>query len=73
MKRIYFLILTALCSAMTFAQDATNVNVNLKGNGGGFPWLWVIGGLVFVILLVALLSGGGTDRVVNKKTTIIKE
>ena len=62
---------------MVFAQDGgtTNVDVNLKGDGdaAGFPWLWVIGGIVFVLLLVALLSGGrGTDGVVHKKT-IIKE
>jgi hypothetical protein len=74
MKRIYFLVLAAFFNAMAFAQNGgtTNVDVNLKGSGG-FPWLWVIGGLVFVILLVALLSGGrGTDRVIRKET-IIKE
>lgn len=75
MKRIYFLILSAFASVMAMAQEAstTNVDVNLKGDGGaaGFPWLWVIGGIVFVLLLVALLSGGrGTDRVVHKKTVI---
>lgn len=75
MKRIYFLLLAAFCSVMAFAQEATttNVDVNLKGDGGGgFPWLWVVGGLVFVVLLVSLLSGRGSDRVVHKKT-IIKE
>lgn len=76
MKRIYFLILSAFVSVMVMAQEGgtTNVDVNLKGdNAAGFPWLWVIGGIVLVLLLVALLSGGrGTDRVVHKKT-IIKE
>lgn len=79
MKRIYLLILSAFVSAMVFAQEGggtTNVDVNLKTDGdgvAGFPWLWVIGGIVFVLLLVALLSGGrGTDRVVHKKT-IVKE
>jgi hypothetical protein len=77
MKRIYFLILAAFVSVMALAQEGgtTNIDVNLKGDGGaaGFPWLWVIGGIVFVLLLVALLSGGrGTDRVVHKET-IIKE
>jgi hypothetical protein len=77
MKRIYLSVLSALFSVIAFAQETstTDVNVNLKGDSGaaGFPWLWVIGGIVFLILLVALLSGGrGTDRVVHKKT-IIKE
>ena len=78
MKRIYFLMFSALVSIMALAQDGgtTKVDVNLDANNNsaaGFPWLWVIGGVVFVLLLVALLSGGrGTDRVVHKKT-IIKE
>ena len=78
MKRIYFLILFAFVSAIAIAQEGggtTNVDVNLKtdSGAGGFPWLWVIGGIVFVLLLVALLSGGrGTDRIIEKKT-IVKE
>jgi hypothetical protein len=77
MKRIYFLILFAFVSAMAIAQDGgtTNVDVNLKSDGdaAGFPWLWVVGGVVFILLLVALLSGGrGSDRIVEKKT-IVKE
>ena len=77
MKRIYFLVLSAFLSTMALAQDGgtTKVDVNLDTNNSaaGFPWLWVIGGVVFVLLLVALLNGGrGSDRVVEKKT-IIKE
>ena len=77
MKRFYFLLLSAFFSVMAFAQDAgtTKVDVNLDtdNNAAGFPWLWVVGGIVFVLLLVALLSGGrGTDRVIHKKT-IVKE
>lgn len=77
MKRIYFLILFAFTSAMALAQEGgtTKVDVNLKTDGGaaGFPWLWVVGGIVFILLLVALLSGGrGRDTVVHKKT-IVKE
>jgi hypothetical protein len=76
MKRIYFLVLCAFCSAMAMAQDGgtTNVDVNLKSDtgAGGFPWVWVIGGIVFLILLVALLNSGrgGTDRVIEKKTIV---
>lgn len=77
MKRIYFLIMAAFVSAFAIAQDGgtTNVDVNLKTDGGaaGFPWLWVVGGVVFILLLVVLLSGGrGSDRIVEKKT-IVKE
>ena len=74
MKRIYFLLLSAFISALTIAQETTTtkVDVNLNKDGASaFPWIWVIGGVVFVLLLVALLSGrGGTDRVIEKKTII---
>ncbi|WP_121353686.1 hypothetical protein [Flavisolibacter nicotianae] len=75
MKRLSFLVLSALMSVMAMAQNGgADVNVDITKSGGGgssFPWLWVIGGLVFVVLLVALLSGGGsTNRVVEKKTII---
>ena len=76
MKRISFLILSAFLSAVAIAQSGghTDVNVDItkSGSGGGsFPWLWVVGAIVFIILLVALLGGrGGTDRVIEKKTII---
>lgn len=76
MKRISFLLLSAFVSAMAMAQNSgSSVNVDItKSNGSStaFPWLWVIGGIVFIVLLVALLGSGGTDRVIEKKT-IIKE
>ncbi len=78
MKRIYFLIMTAFLSVLAMAQEGSggadlNVNITKSGDNAaaGFPWLWVVGGIVFIILLIALLGGrGGTDRVVEKKTVI---
>ncbi len=67
----------AFINMMAIAQSSgadVNIDITKSGSdGGGFPWLWVIGAIVLIILLVALLGGrGGTDRVVEKKT-IIKE
>lgn len=77
MKRIYFLLLFAFISGVTVAQNGgADVNVDITGadgNSGGIPWLWIIGALVFIVLLVALMGGrrrGGTDRIVEKKTVI---
>ena len=76
MKRIYFLLMTALFSTLAMAQEGGGADINVDitksdGNAGGFPWLWVVGAIVFIILLVALLGGRrGTDRVVEKKTVI---
>ncbi|MDQ3277359.1 MAG: hypothetical protein M3Q06_03475 [Bacteroidota bacterium] len=77
MKRIYFLMMTAFLSVMAMAQERggadldVNITKTTEGTGAGFPWLWVVGGIVFLIVLIALLSGrGGTDRVVEKKTIV---
>lgn len=32
------------------------------------PWVWVIGIAVFILLLVALLRGGGSDKTVTGRT-----
>jgi hypothetical protein len=77
MKRVSFLLLSAFLSVMAMAQNGgADVNVDVtksSGGGGGFPWLWVVGAIVVIILLVALLGGrGGTDRIIEKKT-VVKE
>ncbi|MGV6943419.1 hypothetical protein [Sphingobacterium kyonggiense] len=50
-------------SLQTFAQDkGLDINVDIdKGEDNFFakPWVWVVGGAVFILLLVALLRGGG--------------
>ncbi|MDQ6814958.1 MAG: hypothetical protein M3040_14575 [Bacteroidota bacterium] len=57
-------LFSVFLSVLVFAQDATktvDVNIN-SGSGGGFfsnTWVWVVGGAVFILLLVALLRGGG--------------
>ena len=76
MKQMSLLVLAALYNVAAMAQDggATSVDVNLKGDsGGGFSWVWIVGIIVFVVLLIALLGRGGTDRVVEKRTTVIKD
>lgn len=74
MKRINFFLLSTLMSVMAIAQEGggdLNVDITKTNSSGGFPWLWVIGAIVVIVLLVALLGGrGGTDRVVEKKTII---
>jgi hypothetical protein len=43
-----------------------NVNINKEGGGGDWyaqPWVWIVGGALFILLLVALLRGGRSDRV----------
>ncbi len=61
-----FLAILSLCflSTALWAQDAGGADVNVKITKEGStwytqPWVWIVGGAVFILLLVALLRGGG--------------
>ena len=52
--------LMLLFSLKLFAQDKgvdVDINVN-KGQWYQQPWAWIVGGAVFILLLVALLRSG---------------
>ncbi len=66
-KSLFFLLVLIFSSCLSFAQDkGADINVNInKGGGGGWytqPWVWIVGGAVFLLLLVALLRGGGNKN-----------
>ena len=54
------LITTLFVSFLATAQDKKiDININTKSDDSSFfmqPWVWVVGGLVFILLLVALLK-----------------
>ncbi len=66
MKKYFLSVIAAFVSALTFAQDKgadINVDVN-KGGGSNWyasPWVWIVGGAVFILLLVALTRGRSRD------------
>ncbi len=63
-NKITLFITMLLISVVTYAQDkAVDVNISTDKGGGFFstPWVWVVGGAVFILLLVALLRGGKKD------------
>jgi len=77
MKKINSALILAFINVMAYAQEKgvettdINVDVNKGGGGGSFPWMWIVGALVLIILLFALLGGsGGTDRVIERKTIV---
>ena len=56
-----------LFSFYSFAQDKkVDININTKpDNGGNFfmqPWVWIVGGAVFLLLLVALLRSNSSKN-----------
>ena len=60
-SRLMMVIFSVLSSVIAMAQEKTNVDINLNKDSGGNwytqPWVWIVGGAVFILLLVALLRG----------------
>ena len=60
LKNFTTLLLLCFVQVIAFAQDK-KVDVNISTDKGGNwytqPWVWIVGGAVFLLLLVALLRG----------------
>jgi hypothetical protein len=90
LKGLFTLIMLTVVQAMVLAQDAgssgsgsgsnsvsvTRTTETTSSNWYTSPWVWVIGAAVFILLLVALMRGGGdrtgasrTDKVTVTKST----
>lgn len=56
-------IFSFLLIGQAWAQDDKKIDVDINVNKGSNwyeqPWVWVVGGAVFILLLVALLRGRG--------------
>ena len=62
MKKFFLSVVAAITALIAFAQEnSAEIKVDVdKGGGGNWyasPWVWVVGGAVFILLLVALLRG----------------
>ena len=78
MKKAYVTFLTLMVNIYLFAQDkGTDIKVDINKetpNWYASPWVWVVGAAVFIILLVALTSGGSRRRTSGsgEKVTVTK-
>jgi len=67
---------TSTATSTTSTRSSTSVSITENGDWYTQPWVWLVGAAVFILLLVALLRGGGsrrtdsahTDRVTVTKT-----
>ena len=61
-KTLAVILISVLASIITFAQDAkVDIDLDKGADSGNFfasPWVWVVGGAIFILLLVALMRGG---------------
>ena len=58
--RIALALLFSFISLVSFAQDKgldVDINVNKENEWYQQTWVWIVGGAIFVLLLVALLRG----------------
>ena len=69
-KFLLLFVFTAM-QLIAWSQDAvshTSTTVTTKTNNFEIePWMWIVGGAVLLVILVALLRGS-----TNKETTVIK-
>ena len=62
-QKTLLVVVAALANLVALAQDKkVDVDINTNKGGGWYssPWVWVIGAAVFILLLVAILRGGGS-------------
>lgn len=62
--KISMLMFSLMLSVIAVAQETKKVDVDIstgKDSGSFFasPWVWIVGVAVFILLLVALMRGGG--------------
>jgi hypothetical protein len=64
--RILCTLMLLLSTVFAFAQDkGADINVDINKGGGGSTWytspiVWIVGGAIFILLLVALLRGNNS-------------
>jgi hypothetical protein len=60
-KSLVIILMLCLLQTISFAQDKKiDVDISTDKGGGDWyaqPWVWIVGGAVFLLLLVALLRG----------------
>lgn len=81
LKMLVALIIFTAMQTVLWAQEAENtttstkkVNVSVENTETWYssPWVWVVGAAVFILLLVALLSGGKGGSASSDRVTVTK-
>ncbi len=56
---------TLLTAVNSFAQEAAKIDVDIDKGGDSTwytqPWVWIVGGAIFILLLVGMLKSGKKD------------
>jgi hypothetical protein len=80
MKRIGMLFTLALVNMMAFAQDSTGgtmttttaTSTTTEHTWYTQPWAWIVGGAIFIIIIIALVRGNSSNTSTSDRTTVTK-
>lgn len=65
-KSVLAFFILCFLQTVAFAQDKkVDVNIGTNGSGSNWyaqPWVWIVGGAVFLLLLVALMRGNSNKN-----------
>lgn len=62
LKKWMATIIACLFSVIAFAQEKgldVDIDINKEREWYQQPWVWIVGGAIFILLLAAILRGGG--------------
>jgi hypothetical protein len=62
-------------TSKTSTTKTTDINISADNAGDWYtqPWVWIVGAAVFILLLIALLRGGGRDTVTTSDRVTVKK
>lgn len=69
---ITYTIIRAQDSAMQTTSTTTSTTTTEQHTWYAEPWVWVVGGIVLLLVIIALVKGNGsTEKVTVTKTTTV--
>lgn len=75
-KALMLVLAVSFYQTMVFAQDTTKTKITTTSTVTNEwytePWVWIVGGIVFILLLVALLRGNSSNSTNTDRVTVTK-
>jgi hypothetical protein len=68
-----FSLLHVVLTAQEGSSKVTTTTTSTRTEWYTSPWVWVIGGAVFILILIALLRGNSSTNSEVTRTTVIKD
>jgi cytochrome bd-type quinol oxidase subunit 2 len=74
MKRLLLVFGGLVFTAASFAEERMNIDISpSRSTWYNSPWLWILGVFIFILLLVAIISSAGSNRISNTKVIVTEK